>query len=149
MTPRVASGVADFDVAAELARLEAAGGGAVASFLGVVRGGEGLIALELEAHAAMAARALGCIAGEAAARWDLLGVTLLHRHGRLAVGERIVLVATAARHRAAALDSCAFLIDWAKTRAPYWKREHFADGAARWVEPRGEDDAAAARWDGA
>jgi molybdopterin synthase catalytic subunit len=135
------------DVAAELDRLEALGGGGVASFTGVVRGGDGLVALTLETHEAMAARALAVIAEQAVARFDLLGATLIHRHGRLGVGERIVLVATAARHRGPALDGCAFLIDWAKTRAPYWKREEWADGSGRWVEARAEDDTAAAGWE--
>lgn len=135
-----------FDVAAELARLEALGGGAVASFTGIVRGGDGLVELMLEHHPAMTVAMLTDIAGEAARRWPLLGVTLIHRVGGLAPGEPIVLTATASPHRAAALESCAFLIDWAKTRAPFWKRERFADGASRWVEAREADDAAAARW---
>jgi molybdopterin synthase catalytic subunit len=134
------------DVAAELTALEALGGGGVASFTGVVRGDDDLVALTLETHAGMAARALASIAEQAAARFGLLGATLIHRHGRMEVGERIVLVGTAARHRAAALEGCAFLIDWAKTKAPYWKREEWADGAARWVEARREDVAAAAAW---
>ncbi|MDB5738121.1 MAG: molybdopterin synthase subunit MoaE [Sphingomonas bacterium] len=146
MSIRVAAQTEDFDVAAELARLEALGGGGIASFTGVVRGGEGLTALHLETYAAMTDRALADIAAKAAVRWPLLGITLLHRHGTLAVGERIVLVATASRHRAAALESCAFLIDWAKTHAPFWKREIFADGAARWVEAHAADEAATAGW---
>ncbi|HEY0315595.1 MAG TPA: molybdenum cofactor biosynthesis protein MoaE [Sphingomonas sp.] len=149
----VAVGEADFDVGAELARLEALGGGGVASFTGVVRGGVGLenralSALRLEAYPGMTQRALEEIAAAAAARWSLLGLTLIHRHGTLAVGERIVLAATAAPHRRAALEACAFLIDRAKTTAPFWKQEIFADGTARWVEARIEDDVAAADWDG-
>lgn len=147
MSARVAAQEADFDVAVELARLEALGGGGVASFTGVVRGGDGLTALRLEAYPGMTERALDGIVTEAMARWSLLGCTLIHRHGTLSVGERIVLVGTAARHRAAALEACAFLIDWAKTRAPLWKQELFADGSARWVEARSEDEAAAAEWD--
>jgi len=147
MSARVAAQEADFDVAAELARLEALGGGGVASFTGVVRGGEGLSALRLESYPGMTERALEAIAAEAMVRWSLLGCTLIHRHGTLDVGERIVLVGTAARHRAAALEACAFLIDWAKTRAPLWKQELFADGGSRWVEPRAEDVIAAAEWD--
>lgn len=139
---------ADFDVAAELAALEALGGGGVASFTGVVRGGGGLAALRLDHYPAMTERALAGIAAEAGARWPLLGLTLIHRHGRLDPGARIVLCATAARHRGAALEACAFLIDWAKTRAPFWKQEIFADGTARWVDARPEDDAAAAGWGG-
>ena len=143
---RIAVQPGDIDVGAELARLEALGGGGVASFTGVVRGGGGLEALELETYPAMAERALGAIVEEAAVRWELLGATLIHRHGRLGAGDRIVLVATAARHRGDALQACAFLIDWAKTQAPFWKRERFAGGEQRWVEARAEDDAAAERW---
>lgn len=137
----------DIDVAGELARLEGLGGGGVASFTGIVRGSEDLRALRLECYPGMTRRALEEIAATAAARWSLLGLTLIHRHGALAVGARIVFVGTAARHRGAALDACAFLIDWAKTRAPFWKQEMFADGTARWVEARIEDDMAAAAWD--
>lgn len=138
---------ADFDVASELVRLEALGGGGVASFTGVVRGGEGLEALRLEAYPGMTQRSLESIVEEAGRRWPLLGVTLIHRHGVIPVGGRIVLVAVASRHRAAALEACAFLIDWTKTRAPFWKQELLADGRRQWVEARAEDQAAAAAWD--
>ena len=137
----------DIDVAAELARLDALGGGGVASFIGLVRGDGGLVELLLEQYPGMTERALRGIADQARERWPLAGLTVIHRHGPLAPGERIVLVATASRHRAAALDSVAFLMDWLKTAAPFWKRERFADGRTRWVEARGEDDAAAARWE--
>jgi molybdopterin synthase catalytic subunit len=155
MSIRVAAQEADFDVGAELARLEALGGGGVASFTGVVRGDDsgkaggaaGLTALRLEAYPGMTQRALEGIAAEAATRWSLAGLTLIHRFGTLGIGDRIVLVGTAARHRAAALEACAFLIDWAKTKAPLWKQEIFADGTTRWIEPRASDDAAAAEWD--
>lgn len=143
---RVSVDAADIDVGAELARLEALGGGGVASFTGVVRGGGGLTALELEHHPGITLAMMTRIAAEAAARWPLLGVTAIHRHGRLAPGDRIVLVAAASPHRAAALEATAFLIDWLKTRAPFWKKEHFADGSSRWVEARAADDEAAARW---
>jgi molybdopterin synthase catalytic subunit len=146
MSVRAAIVASDIDVAAELARLEGLGGGAVASFTGMVRCDDGLVTLVLETWPGVADRALADIAQQACARWDLLGATLLHRHGRLDVGERIVLAATAARHRAAALEACAFLIDWAKTSAPFWKREEFADGRGRWVEARAADDAAARAW---
>lgn len=139
----------DIDVPAALARLEALGGGGVASFTGLVRGGDGLRALVLEHHPTMTAKAMRAIAGEAGARWPLLGMTAIHRIGALVPGERIVFVAAAAPHRAAALAATAFLIDWLKTRAPFWKQERFDDGAARWVDARHEDDAAAARWDDA
>jgi molybdopterin synthase catalytic subunit len=135
-----------FDPGAELARLETLGGGGVASFTGIVRGEGGLVELFLEHHPAMTASTMRAIADEAAERWPLLGVTVIHRHGALGPDERIVFVGTASRHRAAALESCAFLIDWLKTRAPFWKRERFADGTTRWVEPRAEDTLAEQRW---
>src|SRR5262249_46559400 len=118
-----------------------------ASFTGVVRGGGGLQALRLEAYPGMTQRALEEIAQEAGRRWPLLGVTLIHRHGLIPVGGRIVLVAVASRHRTAALEACAFLIDWTKTRAPFWKQELFTGGNTRWVEARAEDETAAAAWD--
>ena len=136
----------DFDVGAELARLEALGGGGVASFTGIVRGGDELTALELEHHPGITRAMMTRIAEEAAERWPLLGVTAIHRHGRLQPGERIVLVAAASPHRAAALEATAFLIDWLKTRAPFWKKEYFADGTSRWVAARTADEDAAARW---
>ena len=86
------------------------------------------------------------IAAEAAGRWPLLGLIVAHRYGSLRPGDRIVFIGTVARHRGAALEACAFLIDWLKTSAPFWKRERFANGTTRWVEARLEDDAAAARW---
>lgn len=136
----------DFDVGDELARLEALGGGAVASFTGIVRGDGELGALTLEYYPAMTEAAMADIAAEAARRWPLIGGTVIHRVGRLHPGDRIVLVAVASAHRRAALDACAFLIDWLKTRAPFWKRESFADGTSRWVDARDEDTDAAARW---
>ncbi|MDB5688377.1 MAG: molybdopterin biosynthesis MoaE protein [Sphingomonas bacterium] len=138
-----------FDVGAELARLEALGGGGVASFTGLVRGDGDLVELLLEQYPGMTEAALRGIAESAARRWPLAGLTVIHRHGPLTPGERIVFVGTASRHRAAALESCAFLIDWLKTGAPFWKRERFADGTARWVEARAADDAAAERWNDA
>jgi molybdopterin synthase catalytic subunit len=137
-----------FDMAAESAALTAGRTdvGGVASFLGVCRGDDGLAAMVLEHYPGMTERALGRIAAEAEARWPLTGCTVIHRVGRILPGEPIVLVLTASAHRAAALESCAFLIDWLKTKAPFWKREEFADGDARWVAAKNEDDAAAARW---
>ena len=137
---------ADFDPGSELAALGALGPGGVASFVGHVRGGDGLVAMTLEHYPAMTAAALETLAGEAAARWRLDGVTLIHRIGRLTPGERIVFVGTASRHRAAALEACAFLIDRLKTETPFWKKEDFADGRSAWVEARTSDDAAARRW---
>ncbi|MDO6412965.1 molybdenum cofactor biosynthesis protein MoaE [Sphingomonas sp. BIUV-7] len=135
-----------FDPGVELAALEELGGGGVASFTGIVRGDGDLVELLLEHHAAMTGAAMETIAAEAAGRWPLLGLTLIHRVGALTPGERIVFVGTAARHRGAALEACAFLIDWLKTAAPFWKRERFANGTSRWVEARAEDAEAAARW---
>lgn len=137
-----------FDMAAESAALTAGRTdvGGVASFLGVCRGDDGLAAMVLEHYPGMTERALSRIAAEAEARWPLTGCTVIHRVGRILPGEPIVLVLTASAHRAAALESCAFLIDWLKTKAPFWKREEFADGDARWVAAKNEDDAAAARW---
>jgi len=137
---------ADFSSGVEIERLEALGGGAVASFTGLVRGEGDLVELLLEQYPGMTHGALERIAGEAGSRWPLAGLILIHRHGPLVPGDRIVFLGTASRHRAAALDACAFLIDWLKTGAPFWKRERFADGTSRWVEAKGEDDAAAARW---
>jgi molybdopterin synthase catalytic subunit len=102
--------------------------------------------MTLEHYPAMTERAISRIVQEAERRWDLLGCTVIHRVGRLAAGENIVLVLAAASHRQAALDATAFLIDWLKTRAPFWKKEEFLDGAATWVAARDADDAAAARW---
>lgn len=135
-----------FDPGAELAKLEALGGGAVSSFTGLVRGDGGLIELELEHYPGMTEAALVQLADEACTRWPLAGVTIIHRVGPMQVGERIVFVGTASAHRAAALDSCAFLIDRLKTSAPFWKRERFADGRHAWVDARDSDDKAAARW---
>lgn len=138
--------VEDFDPGAEIARLHAGRDdiGAVASFVGLVRGGE-VAAMTLEHYPGMTERQLRAVADEAAARWPLQGLVVVHRYGRLVSGDRIVLVAVASPHRAAAFEACAFLMDWLKTQAPFWKREETADGA-RWVEARADDDAAAARW---
>ncbi len=134
----------DFDPGAELDALGREG--AVASFIGHVRGDGGLVTMELEHYPAMTQRALEALADEAVARWGLSAVTIIHRIGTLAPGERIVLVATASRHRAAALEACAYLIDRLKTDAPFWKKERFGGGQEQWVEARASDDEAAARW---
>lgn len=147
MNPEVRVQTEAFDPGLELARLEALGGGAVASFTGLVRGDGGLVEMLLEHHPGMTLKALREIAAEASARWPLAGVTVIHRFGPLRPGDRIVFVGTASSHRAAALESCAFLIDWLKTKAPFWKQERFAGGAARWVDAKVEDDAATARWE--
>jgi len=139
---------AGFDVAAETQALQAGRTdvGGIASFLGVCRADDGLAALVLEHYPGMTERALEGIAAEATRRWPLTGCTIIHRIGRMVPGEPIVLVLTASAHRSAALEACAFLIDWLKTGAPFWKREEFADGRERWVQARTEDEAAAQRW---
>lgn len=134
-----------FSVGDALAPLEALGGGAVASFTGLVRGGDGVEALTLEHYPGMTEAALRRIAAEAVGRWSLLGAAIVHRVGTMRPGERIVLAAACAPHRRDALDACAFLIDRLKTDAPFWKRER-RGGAELWVEARASDDAAAARW---
>ncbi len=136
----------DFDVSDEIEALTSEATGAVASFVGLVRGGDGLTALTLEHYPGMTEREIGRIAEQARARWTLInGITVIHRVGRLAVGERIVLVAVASAHRASAFEACEFLMDYLKTRAPFWKQEE-RGGDAAWVEPRASDDAAAERW---
>ncbi len=148
---RVVVQEAAFDLGAEFAALTAGRRdiGGIGAFVGTVRelsGGQRLEAMTLEHYPAMTAASLSHIAAEAERRWDLLGCTLIHRIGRLEPGAPIVLVLAAAAHRDAALAATGFLIDWLKTRAPFWKKECFADGDAHWVEARAEDDAAAARW---
>ena len=140
----------DFDVGAELAALTAGRTdvGGVASFIGLVRdmaGGAQVGAMTLEHYPAMTEKKLAEIEAEAQRRWPLQASLIIHRYGRLEPGERIVLVATASPHRQAAFESCAFLIDWLKTKAPFWKLEETASGP-QWVEARDSDDEAAARW---
>ena len=123
--------------------------GGVASFVGRVRdsvSGRRLTAMTLEHYPGMTERALAAIEAEARARWPLEDALIIHRFGRMGPGEPIVLVAAASAHRRAALEACAFLIDWLKTKAPFWKLEETADGA-RWVEARTSDAAAAGRWE--
>ncbi|OJW26117.1 MAG: molybdenum cofactor biosynthesis protein MoaE [Rhodospirillales bacterium 69-11] len=144
---------APFDVGAEIAALTAGRTdiGGIGCFLGIVRddaaeGAPALAALTLEHYPNMTERAIARIAAEAERRWSLLGCTVIHRVGRLPPNEPIVLVVACSAHRQAALDATAFLIDWLKTRAPFWKREELTDGTATWVDARESDDAAAARW---
>jgi molybdopterin synthase catalytic subunit len=135
-----------FDVGPLMAQLRVAGVGGIANFTGIVRGGNGLRALEIEHHPRMTHAALERIAQDAATRWPLLALTIVHRFGRLDLAAPIVFVGASAMHRAAALDAVAFTIDRLKTAAPFWKREHFIDGTSRWVAPRAVDHASAARW---
>jgi molybdopterin synthase catalytic subunit len=165
----------DFDISAEIAALTAGRTdiGGIGCFVGTVRdnpnpepadtpgpestprprwgpGAAGrsapVAAMTLEHYPGMTERAISRITDEAENRWSLLGCTVIHRVGRLVAGENIVLVLAAASHRQAALDATAFLIDWLKTRAPFWKREEFPDGRGEWVDAREADDAAATRW---
>jgi molybdopterin synthase catalytic subunit len=146
----------DFDVGAELARFGAGNAriGSVCVFVGLVRdltedtgGGrtKPVAAMTLEHYPGMTEAEIARIEAEARARWPLDDVLVIHRHGRLEPGERIVLVATASAHREAAFESCHFLIDWLKTKAPFWKREETPEGG-QWVAARASDDAAAQRW---
>src|SRR6202167_2229850 len=139
-----------FDIAVEVAKLS--GGrtdvGAVVTFTGICRAdesGEPIAALDLEHYPGMAETEIARHVEAARARWPLLGVTVIHRYGRIAPGEVIVLVVTASSHRQAAFAAAEFLMDYLKTRAPFWKQVEKRSGAP-WVEPKTADDAAAERW---
>jgi molybdopterin synthase catalytic subunit len=134
------------DGATALADLAQLGGGAVASFTGIARDDGGVTAIELEHYPAMTQASLLELVDEARTRWSLLGCALIHRIGRINVGEPIVFVGTAASHRAEALEACAFLIDRLKIDAPFWKKEHRADGSSAWVDAKASDDARADTW---
>ncbi len=142
----------DFDPAAEVDALTAGRGdvGAVVSFLGLCRDEEGrLSGLELEHYPGMAEAELSRVGADAAARWPLLGLKIIHRFGLIQPGERIVLVAASSSHREAAFGAAGFVMDFLKTRAPFWKREHLVGGGVGpWVDAKASDDAAAARWGG-
>jgi molybdopterin synthase catalytic subunit len=139
-----------FDAAAETAALTQgrADIGAVVAFTGLCRDEGGrLEALELEHYPGMAEAEIGRIAAQAQSRWPLLGLTILHRFGRIRPGEEIVLVLTASTHRQAAFEAASFLMDYLKTQAPFWKREHLKDGTAgAWIDAKEADDRAADRW---
>jgi molybdopterin synthase catalytic subunit len=142
----------DFDVGAELERLTAGNHqiGGVASFVGLVRdiapkGSAAESSMTLEHYPGMTEKRLAEIEAEARRRWPLAASIIIHRYGKLGPGDRIVLVGTASRHREAALESCAFLIDWLKTEAPFWKLEEGPEGA-QWVEAKSTDDARKAAW---
>jgi molybdopterin synthase catalytic subunit len=150
MTMTVRLQTEPFDLAAEAARLSAgrADIGAVVTFTGVCRAdenGEPIAALTLEHYPGMAEAEITRHVEEAQVRWPLLGVTVIHRYGRLAPGDVIVLVATASSHREAAFAAASFLMDYLKTRAPFWKQVEKASGNT-WVEAKSADDAAAERW---
>ena len=122
--------------------------GALVTFTGYCRDEGGrLKALELEHYPGMAEKQIAAIAREAASRWPILGAAAIHRHGLIAPGEEIVLVACTSAHRGAAFEAASFLMDFMKTSAPFWKREHLIDGTTGgWVEAKDTDDAAADRW---
>ncbi len=142
---------ADFELGAEVAKLraEAPGAGAVVAFVGLVRDMDGeraISALELEHYPEMTEHMLVGIVAEANTRWELAAVHLLHRVGRLEAQEQIVLVAVASAHRHDAFAACEFIMDYLKTRAPFWKKEHGSE-APDWVQQRSGDRAAASRWE--
>ena len=148
--PTVRIQAEDFDVSAEIARLAQGRGdvGAIVTFSGLCRDEAGtLAALELEHYPGMAEAEITRIATEAMQRWPLTGLTAIHRHGRIKPGENIVLVVAASSHRQAAFEAADFLMDYLKSRAPFWKKEHRADGSAGdWVDAKETDAAAARRW---
>ncbi len=138
---------ADFEPGAEIAALEDSGGaaGAIATFIGMVRGDGGLISMTLDHYAGMCESEIAAHAMEARKRWPILALRIVHRTGKLAPGDRIVFVGVASAHRQAAFQAAEFLMDYLKTRAPFWKLEQRA-GEETWVSARNEDDASIRRW---
>lgn len=141
---------ADFSLGEEYERLAARhDSGAIVTFVGKVRDfnqGDAVKGLSLEHYPGMTEKALADIVTEARGRWPLQECTLIHRIGDLLLGDQIVLVAVSSAHRDAAFEACHFIMDFLKTRAPFWKKELTAEGVQRWVEAKQSDDAAAARW---
>lgn len=135
----------DFDVSAELAGMVAPDTGATVSFVGRVRHDDGVTQMELEHYPGMTESALRQIVDQALQRWTLADVVLIHRVGVLQAGEQIVLVAVAARHRGTAFAACEYIMDYLKTDAPFWKKEHRPDGAT-WVDARSGDQSALDKW---
>jgi molybdopterin synthase catalytic subunit len=139
-----------FDLGAESDGFAAGvdGAGAIVTFTGVVRDADagGLVAMEIEHYPAMTQKALEAIAAEAMTRWSLADVLVIHRYGRLAPGARIMMVATASRHRKHAFEAAEYLMDYLKSRAPFWKKEILSDGSADWVAAKDEDEDALTRW---
>ena len=141
----------DFDIAAEMAQLRGHGtdSGAIVSFTGIVRAGDGarkISTMTLEHYPGMTEMELARIEAEALSRWPLQATTIIHRIGELQPGDNIVLVLTASAHRHAAFEAAEFLMDYLKTRAPIWKKEILIDGSGDWVDARDSDDNALARW---
>jgi molybdopterin synthase catalytic subunit len=151
VTPLIRIQREDFDVADEIRALtqDRHDIGAVVSFTGLCRDEGGrLAALELEHYPGMAEAEIGRVAEQAAARWPLMGLTAIHRYGLVKPGEQIVLVIATSAHRQAAFEAADFMMDYLKTRAPFWKREHLIDGTTGgWVEAKDADDEAARRWE--
>ena len=148
MTVRVQTG--DFDIGAEIAAMRRSDPrvGAVASFIGVVRDlneGDRVAEMTLEHYPGMTEKALEKMVAEARSRWDIYDALVIHRVGTLKPGEQIVLVVVTGGHRGEAFEACEFLMDYLKTRAPFWKKEQTGKGT-RWVEARQTDDVAAERW---
>jgi molybdopterin synthase catalytic subunit len=141
---------ADFDAATEVRALTLGRDvGAVATFAGIVRAGEGadrIVAMTLEHYPGMTEKALAAAEAEAGRRWPLAASLIIHRYGRLVPGDNIVLVVTASAHREAAFEAARFLMDYLKTEAPFWKREERASGEVQWVEAKTSDDEARERW---
>jgi molybdopterin synthase catalytic subunit len=137
----------DFDIAAESEALTRQSGaiGALATFTGLVRADDDLVSLTLEHYPGMTEREIARHIDEATVRWPLAGVSIIHRTGRLVPGDRIVFVGVVSAHRRAAFDACEFLMDYLKTRAPFWKQEKRASGMV-WVEAKASDADAAERW---
>jgi molybdopterin synthase catalytic subunit len=137
----------DFDPGAEIAALSDGDGktGAIATFTGLVRGDDGMIAMTLDYYPGMSEREIATRVAEAKRRWPLLAVRVVHRFGRLMPGERIVFVGVASSHRGAAFQAAEFLMDYLKTQAPFWKLEERPSGE-NWVEARAEDDESVKRW---
>lgn len=150
VTPRISVQAEDFDTAAEIERISAGRKdiGAVVTFSGKCRDEQGtLAALELEHYPGMAEAEIGRIAAQAAERWNLLGLTVIHRYGKIPAGENIVLVVAASKSRAASFEAANFLMDYLKSRAPFWKKEHHVDGSeGGWVEAKQSDEDALAAW---
>lgn len=149
-TPRVSIQTEDFDLSAEVARLRQgdAGVGAVASFVGTVRDrseGQGIDGMELEHYPGMTEKAIEAMIDTALGRFDIRGARVIHRVGPLAPADQIVMVVVTSAHRGEAFQACEFLMDYLKTQAPFWKKEHTPAGA-RWVDARVSDDAALRRW---
>ncbi|MGH8691022.1 MAG: molybdenum cofactor biosynthesis protein MoaE [Burkholderiales bacterium] len=139
---RISVQAEDFDLGLEVKSISRSSGvGAVASFVGLVRD----VAMTLEHYPGMTENAIRKIAEEARSQWQILDLTVIHRYGDLQPNDRIVLVAVASSHRGDAFAACQFIMDYLKTRAPFWKKEHRPEGA-RWVEAKAADDQAAERW---